>query len=222
MGHPGRSRIVRKPRRVSVGRLRVVPMSSVIDLRAYVSASHSRLLVMVDMQEKNRNELAEEHAFDLARSMENCNLALRHARNLGLPIAFTRPSGNPGPIERAAHSSWIKGFEPKRSDMVFERTQPSCYANPLFDDVVSRIGNFAIAGLAAEEACLATAIDASHRGHNVTFLSDASVSRGRHNTDAHAVHMLTTKAIELFAETVTTRRWLVATSPRTSKGHRYG
>ena len=106
--------------------------------------------------------------------------------------------------------------------MVFERPQPSCYTNQLFEDVVSQIGSFTIAGLVAEETCLATAIDASHRGHHVTFLSDASVSRGRRDTDAKDVHILTTKAIELFADTVTTRDWLVATSPRTPKGHRYG
>ena len=194
-------------------------MNSVIDLRTYVSASNSRLLVMVDLQEKNYDELAHDRASDLRRSLENCMSAIRHARNLGLPIAFTRQTDSSESIERSAQSAWISGFKPKRSDMVFERQQPSCYTNQLFEDVVSRIGSFAIAGL-AEEACLATAIDASHRGHHVTFLSDASASRGRHDTDAKDVHILTTKAIELFADSVETRRWLAATSPR--KGHRYG
>ena len=148
--------------------------------------------------------------------------AIRHARNLGLPIAFTRQTDSSESIGRLAQSAWISGFEPKRSDMVFERPQPSCYTNQLFANVVSQIGGFAIAGLVAEQTCLATAIDASHRGHHVTFLSDASVSRGRHDADARAVHVVTTKAIELFADTVTTRDWLVATSPRTPKGHRHG
>ena len=197
-------------------------MSTVIDLRTYVSASNSRLLVMVDLQEKNYAELACDRATDLARSLENCMSAIRHARNLGLPIAFTRQTDSSESIERLSQSAWISGFEPKRSDMVFERPQPSCYANQLFADVVSHIGGFAIAGLVAEQTCLATAIDASHRGHHVTFLSDASVSRGRHDADARAVHVVTTKAIELFADTVSTRDWLVATSPRTPKGHRHG
>ena len=196
-------------------------MSSVIDLQTYVSASANRLLVMVDLQDRNRDELVNDRASNIARSLENCTAAIRHARNLRLPIAFTRLTGGPGAIDRAAQSPWISGFEPKRSDMVFERSQPSCYSNSLFEDIVSQIGCFAIAGL-AEEACLATAIDASHRGHQVTFLSDASVSRGRPYTDARDVHILTTKAIELFADTVETRHWLTATSPRTPKGHRYG
>ena len=196
-------------------------MSSVIDLRTYVNASNSRLLVMIDLQEKNHDELVKDRASDLTQSLENCMLAIRHARGLGLPIAFTRQADSPGSVERLVQSAWISGFEPKRADMVFERPQPSCYTNQLFEDVVSRIGSFAIAGL-AEEACLATAIDASHRGHHVTFLRDASVSHGRHDTDAKDVHILTTKAIELFADAVETRHWLTATSPRNSKGHRYG
>ena len=197
-------------------------MNSVIDLRSYVSASNTRLLVMVDLQERNYDKMAKDRASDLARSMENCTLAIRHARSLGLPIAFTRQADRPGSIERPAQSPWISGFEPKRSDMVFERQQPSCYTNQLFEDTVSRVGGFAIAGLVAEETCLATAIDASHRGHRVTFLSDASASRGRNAADADAVHLITTKAIGLFADIATTRHWLLATSPRTLKEHRYG
>src|SRR6476620_3244020 len=106
--------------------------------------------------------------------------------------------------------------------MVLERQQPSCYSNQLFEDVVSQAGNFAIAGLIAEETCLATAIDASRRGHRVTFLSDASASRGRNAADADAVHLITTKAIGLFADIAPTRTWLLETSPRTLKEHRYG
>jgi nicotinamidase-related amidase len=195
-------------------------MSSVIDLRTYVSASNTRLLVMVDLQEKNYEELAADRASDLARSLENCMSAIAHARNMGMPIAFTRHAERPGSIERSA--AWISGFEPKRADMVFERQQPSCYANQLFDDVVSRAGGFAIGGMIADETCLATAIDASHRGHHVTFLNDASVSRSRHDADAQSVHIVTTKAMELFADIATTRNWLVATSPRSLKGQRHG
>ena len=198
-------------------------MSSVIDLRTYVGASkNSRLLVMIDLQQKNYDELAKDRASDLARSLENCMSAIQHARNLGLPIAFTRQGDNPGLIGRSAQSAWISGLEPKRSDMVFERPQPSCYTNQLFDDVVSRAGDFAIGGLIAEETCLATAIDASHRGHHVTFLNDASVSRGRRDADARSVHLVATRAMELFADIATTRHWLVATSPRSLKGQRHG
>lgn len=197
-------------------------MNTVIDLRTYVNASSSRLLVMVGLQENNFRDLANDRPSDLSRSLQNCRSVIQHARNLGLPIAFTRQVDGAWSGAGVCQSAWISGFEPKRSDMVFERPQPSCYSSQLFDDVVSQAGHFAIAGLVAEEACLATAIDASHRGHRVTFLSDASVSRGRHDADAKAVHIVITKAIELFADTATTRDWLLATSQRTPREHGYG
>lgn len=197
-------------------------MTSIVDLRAYVHGACGRLLVMVDLQMRTYHELARDPACDIARSLENCMSAIRHARASGVPIAFTRHNAETGLMENSAHSAWIAGFEPKRSDMVFERQQPSCYTNCLFEDIVSQTRSFAIAGLVAEEACLATVIDAAHRGHHVTFLSDASVSRGRLGADARSAHVATTKAMELFADVRATRHWLIATSSRTSKGHRYG
>jgi nicotinamidase-related amidase len=198
-------------------------MSSVIDLRTYVGASSRRLLVMVDLQERNYDALAKDNASDLQRSLDNCMALIRHAREFAIPIAFTRHGDvGPGMLERSSPSAWISGLEPRRSDMVFERQQPSCYSNHLFENVVSQAGGFAIAGLVAEETCLATAIDASRRGHHVTFLGDASASRGRHNSDAAAVHALATRAIELFADIASTGQWLIATSQRPLKGHRYG
>jgi nicotinamidase-related amidase len=75
-------------------------MSSVIDLRTYVGASSGRLLVMVDLQKKNYDALAKDNASGLSRSLDNCLSAIRHARNFGIPIAFTRHGG--GPDHRAA------------------------------------------------------------------------------------------------------------------------
>jgi nicotinamidase-related amidase len=197
-------------------------MSAVIDLRTYVGASRGRLLVMVDLQEKNYHSLCKDNAPDLMRALDNCMSAIRHARDFAIPIAFTRQGDGPGVLERSVPSAWISGFEPRRSDMVFERQQPSCYSNHLFENVVSQAGSFVLAGLVAEETCLATAIDASRRGHRVTFLSDASASGARAGANAAAVHALATKAIELFADVAATGQWQVATSQRPLKGHRYG
>ena len=201
-------------------------MSSVIDLRTYIGASSRRLLVIVDLQEKNYAALARDNAAGIERSLNNCMAAIRHAREFAIPIAFTLQAecrgDGPGLLERSNQSAWISGFEPRRSDMVFERLQPSCYSNQLFESVVSQAGSFAIAGLLAEETCLATAMDAARKGHSVTFLSDASVSRSRPNTEAADVHVLATRAIELFVDVATTGQWLVATSQRPLKGHRYG
>src|SRR5260221_14258001 len=96
-------------------------MSSVIDLRTYVGASNSRLLVMVDLQQKNYDALAKDHGSGLTRALDNCMAAIRHARNFGIPLAFTGQSDGPEVFERSASSAWISGFEPKRPAMVLER-----------------------------------------------------------------------------------------------------
>jgi nicotinamidase-related amidase len=197
-------------------------MSAVIDLRAYLGEPRSRLLVLVDLQMRNYQDLARDPLCDIACALANCRAAIQHARAEGLPIAFTRPGEEPQASLQSVQSAWIPGFEPKRSDMVFERQRPSCYANRLFDNIVSQSGSFALAGLMADDACLATAIDAAHRGHHVTFLSDASVSRGRVGADARSVHAVATKAMELFVDVRATRRWMIATSQSTTRGHRYG
>jgi len=107
------------------------------------------------------------------------------------------------------------------SDMVFERPQPSCYANQLFADVVFADRKASQSRVWWPKRRVSqTAIDASHRGPpGFTFLSDASVSRRPARCRCKGqVHVVTTRAIELFADTVTTRDWLVATSPRTPQG----
>ena len=196
-------------------------MSSIIDLRTYIGASNGRLLVMVDLQQENYDAVGERPCVRSRRGRLKTACPRSGMRECRAFPSRSRGAERPG-SRVAEPSAWISGLEPKRSDMVFERQQPSCYSNQLFEDVVSQAGNFAIAGLIAEETCLATAIDASRRGHRVTFLSDASASRARPNTDAAAVHAVATKAIELFADVAKTGHWLVATSQRTLKGHRYG
>jgi len=51
---------------------------------------------------------------------------------------------------------------------------------------------------------------------------DASVSYGRRDADARAVHLVTTRVIELFADTAATRDWLEAMAPGNPGGRRYG
>ena len=104
-------------------------MSSVIDLRTYVGASSRRLLVMVDLQEKNYDALAKDNAPDLQRALDNCMAAIRHARELAIPIAFTRHGDDgPGVLERANPSAWISGLEPRRSDLGGEQGRRDAHA----------------------------------------------------------------------------------------------
>jgi hypothetical protein len=71
-------------------------------------------------------------------------------------------------------NTWIKGFEPKRHDSMFDRAGPSCYGSVYFDEVVEDAGrHIVVAGFLGRGGCLATAADAVSMGHGITFLSNA-------------------------------------------------
>jgi nicotinamidase-related amidase len=143
-------------------------------------------------------------------ALENCRLALMHARRLGLPVAFLRmidksPFFNPA----LSYSNWIAGFEPLTSEMVFERSKPSCYANREFAHAMTEGGgHFVLAGFSGEAGCLATAVEAFHRGHRLTFLTDASASHGLDQMPASIVHKTVAQLIALYGEVTTTENWI--------------
>jgi nicotinamidase-related amidase len=108
-----------------------------------------------------------------------------------------------------SYSHWIPGFEPLTSEMVFERSMPSCYANREFGHAMTVSGGHVVlAGFSGEAGCLATAVEAFHRGHSVTYLADASASLGLNQIPAASVHETVVELIGLYGEVTTTREWI--------------
>jgi nicotinamidase-related amidase len=193
-------------------------MSSVIDLRAYVNPSVIQTLVLVDLQQEY---IARPRVLALEETkgaLANCRAALAHARAMGLPVAFVRWIDRTPLFNKATRfSRWIEGFEPHGVDMIFERNRPSCYASSDFAEVIgSGGGSFVLAGFAGEAACLATAIDAFHRGHTVTYLTDASASHALDEIGANEVHRVVSGVVGLYGDAITTRSWIARTSRRNS------
>ncbi|MDO9411067.1 MAG: isochorismatase family cysteine hydrolase [Pseudolabrys sp.] len=188
-------------------------MNQVIDLRAFTNAAKLPTLVLVDLQEEY---LATSRALALPNVQEalaNCRTALAHARMIGMPIAHTRWIGSVLSSSTARLSGWIDGFEPHGTDSIFERKQPSCYTSQHFAEVMTHnSGNFVMAGFAGEAACLATAIDAFHRGHQVTYLSDASASHGLTDTPSLQVHDFVRQLMGLWGNVMRTDSWIKTTS----------
>jgi nicotinamidase-related amidase len=194
-------------------------MSSVIDLRAYVNPSVVQTLVLVDLQQEY---VAAPRVLALEESkgaLANCRAALTHARAMGLPVAFVRWMDQTPLFNRATRfSRWIEGFEPHGVDMIFERNRPSCYASAEFAEVMSGGGgSFVLAGFAGEAACLATAIDAFHRDHTVTFLADASASHALDDVTARDVHHVVSNVAGLYGEVLTTKGWIARTSRKNNR-----
>jgi nicotinamidase-related amidase len=191
-------------------------MTSVVNLRSYGNKAVIPTLVLLDLQQEY---IAPPRLFAIPQAnaaLENCRAVLRHARQVGFPVAFLRmidksPFFNPA----LSYSKWISGFEPVSSDMVFERSKPSCYASREFANAMTECGgHFVLAGFSGEAACLATAMEAFHRDHRVTFLADASASHGLDTIAPQTVHETVVQLIGLFGEVTTAREWI--------SGHSYG
>jgi nicotinamidase-related amidase len=185
-------------------------MKNVVNLRSYADVSLIPTLVLLDMQQEYIASPRLYSIPDAETALENCRLALMHSRRTGLPVAFLRmvdrsPFFNPV----LSYSSWIPGFEPLTSEMVFERSKPSCYANREFAHAMTEGGgHFVLAGFSGEAGCLATAVEAFHRGHRFTFLADASASQGLNQISAPTVHDTVAQLIGLYGEVTTTRSWI--------------
>src|ERR1700730_11229893 len=111
--------------------------ASVVNLRALAEPAAIPTLVLVDLQQEYvaaPRRLAMPEAVD---AIGNCSAALSHARDMGFPVAFVRwvshtPFFNPA----TRFARWIDGFAPNRTEMVFERNRPSCYASERFAEVM--------------------------------------------------------------------------------------
>jgi nicotinamidase-related amidase len=113
--------------------------------------------------------------------------------------------------ERINYPAWIPGFSPARNDMVFDAVQPSCYSNTEFSRAMDYSnGHFAIAGLFAETSCLSTAIDAHHRRHHFTYLSDASACRSRGRIPAELFHDAVSQVISVYGRVMDGTKWTLS------------
>jgi len=191
-------------------------MTAHVDLRSYIDSRGVPTLVLVDVQQEYAaapRRLALPH---IAGALTHCRSAITHARKIGLPIAFVRWLGK-SPFFNAASpfADWIEGFEPLHTEMIFERAKPSCYASSAFAKMIDQAGgHFVVAGFAGEAACLSTAVDAFHRGHQMTFLADASTSHPLNNASSTDTHQFVSQVISLYAHVVDTAAWMSAPAAR--------
>ncbi len=194
---------------IDLGGLR---LTAHVDLRSYIDSRGLPVLVLVDLQQEyiaSPRRLALPH---IAEALVQCRSALSHARDIGLPVAFIRWLGKSTFFNSASRFvDWIEGFEPLHTEMVFERAKPSCYASSSFAKMIDQSGgHFVVAGFAGEAACLSTAVDAFHRGHHMTYLSDASTSHPLNEISASETHRLISLVISLYANVVETAAWAPA------------
>jgi nicotinamidase-related amidase len=189
-------------------------MGSIANLSDFQGRFITPTLVLVDLHidfphpgegEPDRGALSE--AIDMCRNV------LAHARRRGMPVAFVRRMPPlTSLLATHAYPPWIHGIEPQRSDMVFERGLPSCYASSEFSHLADRSPNLVLAGLFAETSCISTLIEACHRDHHFTYLTDASCSRKRDGISAVELHRSVCALASLYGKVSTAGNWMERTS----------
>lgn len=188
--------------------------ADVIDFRLFIDPATVPTVVMVDLQQEYVAAPRRMTVPNATDALMQCQALLTYSRAMGFPVAFTKRIRRE-PFFNAAtrFSQWIEGFSPLTTEMVFEREMPSCYANEEFARVMDEGagGNIVLAGFAGELACLSTVIDAYHRGHRITFLSDASASHALTGFSAPEVHQFVSTTLGLYGVVATTAEWINAT-----------
>jgi hypothetical protein len=181
----------------------VASVISILDHKRQVEQS---VLILVGLHESDFSVLGQ---MSLKSVLSGCEKILSQARASRMSVAFVRCMPPTALIsEPRTYPAWLKGFEPKRNDMIFDITRASCYSNIEFAQAMEYSGgNFTIAGLFAETACLATAIDAHHRCHNFTYLSDASACRNNGAIPAATFHDAVSQVMSVYGKVMEGEKW---------------
>lgn len=187
-------------------------MTPVIDFLEFKSQTVMPTLVLVGLHQQAEGNPADMPAH--AQALANCRDALDHARACRFPVAHVRDVAARKASEMHRYPRWVPGFEPARSDMVFDLLQPSCYSNSEFVRTMDYSkGNFIIAGLYAETICLSTAIDAHHRSHGFIYISDASACRNTGNLPDAVFHEAVSQVISRYGQVTKSSKWAFSLQP---------
>jgi nicotinamidase-related amidase len=182
-------------------------MSAVSRVLEFKPRWEAPTLILVDMHEGVHPPGGNQAGF--LGALEKCRTALAFARQRSLPVAFVRHM-SPSPSFLATHAcpSWIEDIRPARSDMIFERPLPSCYASSEFAQMARCAGGLVLAGLFGETSCLSTLMDGYSRNHLFTYLADASISRGHNGVSASDMHRSVVGIASIYGEISDTGAWI--------------
>lgn len=180
-------------------------MSKIIQFEQYQRLRCAPPLVFVDMLEDQLDGDGFSER-EIAPMLSKCRILLGEARARHWPVAFVRPP-------EVRPSRWIEGFEPQRSDMIFDRNGQSCYSSDEFAGAMDASGRvFVIAGFSTDSACLATLIEASQNSHFAGLVQDATATRPLPGYDAAESHRAVVAVASRHGTIVTAEHWIGVTT----------
>ena len=179
-----------------------------------------RALVVIDVQnEYVDGKLRIEHP-PVAHSLPQIGLAMDAARAAGIPVVVVQHTESP---EAAVFAKGSHGWSlhevvaSRPHDHRIEKAWPSVYTGTGFADWLAARGidTLAIAGYMTHNCDASTALEATHRGLAVEFLSDASGSLPYANSagsaSAEEIHRVFSVVFHTrFAAVASTAQWVAA------------
>lgn len=169
------------------------------------------LLIAIEIQREYTTRGRPYFMEGIEESLENCRKILAHAREQNWTIAHVRHE-QPGSVfgQTQAATQFVKGFEPLPREYLFTKSNFSCYSNPGFEKFMetSRPDQVYLIGYSSPMCCLSTIVEGYHRGHELTFVTDASLARATPNAEEKTAHLHATHIISSYANLVETHQVL--------------
>lgn len=165
------------------------------------------ILILVDVQKEYLAKGRPFYLETIGPSLANLRKLLAHARANGWKIIHMRHEQND---EYFAYGSElaepIEGFDPLPGEYSFIKSNFSCFSNGEFQALIDRWRHedIYIAGYGASMCCLSTIIDAHHRGHDFTFVKDATCARRTARFEEQDVKERVIDLVQAFGQLVST------------------
>lgn len=138
------------------------------------------ILVLVDVQKEYVTEGRPFCLETIAPSLNNIRRLLAHARQKGWRVVHMRHQQNDDFFTYGSeYAQFIDGFAPIDKEYSFTKNDFSCFSSVDFQAMVERNRHreIIIVGYSTAMCCLSTLIDAHHRGHEFTFVTDATCAK---------------------------------------------
>ena len=177
------------------------------DVNAGYETGETPLLIAIEIQREYTTPGRPYFMEGIDESLENCRRILAHARDQNWTVAHVRHE-QPGSVFGQSHTAtqFVKGFEPLPHEYLFTKGNFSCYSDPGFEKFMetSRPEQVYLIGYSSPMCCLSTIVEGYHRGHELSFVTDASLARATPNAEEKTAHMHATHIISFYANLVET------------------
>ena len=166
-----------------------------------------KILCVIDIQKEYSTCGRPFFIEDIELSLANAKLLLEFARKNKWDIIHVQHLQAGNIFSKSdIHAEFVKGFEPKSTELHIVKENFSCFSNLEFSSYLNKNKNSQIyvIGYGSTMCCLSTIIEGYHRGFKLTFVDDASGAKPTVKIPSKHLHDAATEIISTFAQVVKT------------------